>query len=181
MKIGVLSDTYLPGRAAELPARVHQAFRDLDILLHLGDITELPVLRELQERFTLTFAVAGERDSDDVRAYVEQSRVVSFGQRRIAMIHGHQFETQRARWRFSLRRLLGLRPDYTALPAFLLNQFSDVDAIVFGHTYRPFVKMYGGVLLFNPGTTAPMRGYRSSVGILDMGDRTITGKIVYLE
>jgi putative phosphoesterase len=181
VKIGVLSDTCIPRRCAALPARIHQVFDELDILLHLGDVTELPVLHELQERFTLTFAVAGEQDSDDVRAYVEETRVVRFGQRRIAMIHGHQFEARQPWWRIRLRRLLGRRPNYAALPGFVLNLFPRVDVIVFGHTCDPYVKMHGGVLLFNPGAVTPTRDHRPSVGILDMQRRTITGKIVYLE
>jgi putative phosphoesterase len=164
-----------------LPDRIHQVFEELDILLHLGDAVELPVLQELQERFTLTFAVAGEQDSNDVWAYVEETRVVRFGQRRIAMIHGHQFEARQAWWRRRIRRLLGRPPDYAGLPGFLLDLFPQVDAIVFGHTCEPYVKMHGGVLLFNPGAAIPTRSHRSSVGILDVQRRTITGRIVYLE
>lgn len=181
MKIGVLSDTCIPWRCAALPARIHQVFDELDILLHLGDVAELPVLHELQEQFTLTFAVAGEQDSDDVWIYVEETRVVRFGQRRIAMIHGHQFEAQQAWWRRRMRRLLRRPPDYAGLPGFLLDLFPAVDAIAFGHTCEPYVKMHGGVLLFNPGAVTPTGGHRSSVGILDMARRTITGKVVYLD
>ncbi len=164
-----------------MPSRIHPVFDGLDILLHLGDITELAVLRELQERFTLTFAVAGERDSAELKAYVEESRIVRFGQRRIAMIHGHQFEARHAHWWVSLRRRLGRPPRSTTLVGLLLSQFPAVDAILFGHTCEPYVKMHGSVLLFNPGAAARMRGHHPSVGILDMRQRTITGRIVYLE
>lgn len=163
-----------------LPARITELFSGLDIILHVGDVTELHVLEEFQEAYTLTFAVAGEGDSPDVHNYLEQKRVVRFGERRIGMIHGHQFEeAQRASG--TLRRLLGHRLDPSALPGFLLEQFEEeVDAIVFGHTHQPYVRSHGGVLLFNPGSALPGGDTPASVGILDMGKRNITGRIAHL-
>ena len=61
-----------------------------------------------------------------------------------------------------------------------LASMEKVDAVVFGHTHQPYVKMKNGVLLFNPGAALPVRGQHPSVGILDIGERTITGRIVYL-
>ena len=182
MKIGVIGDTHIPALSPLLPARVKEAFKGLDILLHVGDICELYVLRELQEAYTLTFAVFGEEDSEEVRRYLDEKRVVRFGERRVGMIHGHQFEEQ---WRSvanRLRRLLGREPDAEALPRFLLNQFEgeDVHAIVFGHTHQPYVKMHGGVLLFNPGSALPGPSRRPSAGILQIENRSITGKLLYL-
>jgi putative phosphoesterase len=181
VKIGVLSDTHVPRHSKGLPRQIDRVFEGLDILLHLGDMTTLPVLDELQKRFTLTFAVAGERDRPEVCGYVEETRLLRFGQRQIAMIHGHQFQAQQIGWRFGLRRLLGRPPRSAALPGFLLRQFPDVDAILFGHTYEAYAKMHGSVLLFNPGAVAPRRGHRPSVGILEIKARTIAGKILYLD
>ena len=180
MKIGVISDTHVPDRSPVLPARIGELFKGLDIILHAGDISELYVLKEFQEAYTLTFAVAGEDDSAEVHEYLDEKRVVRFGERRIGMIHGHQFEEmQRASG--ALRRLLGRRPEPGALQAFLLEQFEEeVDAIVFGHTHQPYVRTHGGVLMFNPGSAVPESGQPSSVGILDMGKRNITGRIAYL-
>jgi putative phosphoesterase len=179
MKIGVIGDTHIPGRSPLLPARIADLFKGLDIILHVGDISELYVLKEFQETYTLTFAVAGEDDSAEVHEYLDEKRVVRFGQRRIGMIHGHQFdEVQRAGG--ALRRLLGHGPEPGALQAFLLEQFEEeVDAIVYGHTHQPYVRTHGGVLVFNPGGALP--GARQpSVGILDMSKRNITGRIAYL-
>jgi putative phosphoesterase len=182
MKIGVIGDTHIPALSPLLPARVKEAFKGLDILLHVGDICELYVLRELQEAYTLTFAVFGERDSEEVKRYLDEKRVVRFGERRVGMIHSHQIEEQ---WRMvtdRLRRLFGREPAPDALPRFLLKQFEEeeVQAVVFGHTHQPYVRMHGGVLLFNPGSALPGPGRRPSVGILDVEERSIAGRIVYL-
>jgi putative phosphoesterase len=165
-----------------LPARIKEVFKGLDIILHVGDICELYVLEEFQELYTLTFAVWGERDSEDVRRYVEEKRTVRFGQRRVGMIHGHQLEAPEEGTWDRLRAMFGRRPDPVALPDFLVEQFAgeDVQAIVFGHTHQPYVKLHKGIRIFNPGAALAGPGRRPSVGILDMGEHKITGRIVYL-
>jgi len=182
VKIGLIGDTHVPALSPVLSARIEAAFRGLDIILHVGDICELYVLQEFQEKYTLTMAVAGESDSDEVQHLVDEKRVVSFGERRIGMIHGHQFKARHGGLFDSLQRWLGLRPSAAAFEAFLLGQFADdqVDAIVFGHTHQPYVRMHGNILLFNPGSAAAVPAHRPSVGILNVGARNITGKIVYL-
>jgi putative phosphoesterase len=182
MKIGVIGDTHIPTLSPVLPARIAEVFKGLDIILHVGDVCELYVLEEFQETYTLTFAVCGERDSEEARLYLEEKRTVRFGQRRVGMIHGHQFETQHQGARSRLRRILGRRPDPAALPGFLLQQFAgeEVDAIVFGHTHQPHITLHNGVRIFNPGSALAGPGRHPSVGILDMGERSITGRVVYL-
>ena len=183
MKIGIIADTHIPQLSPVLPARIAEAFRGLDIILHVGDVCELAVLVEFQETYTLTFAVHGEDDSDAVKAYLDEMRVVRFGERRVGMVHGHQpeMEARQDRARSGLRRLLGQGPAPAppSLPDYLLAQFGEdeVHAIVFGHTHRPYVRMHGGVLLFNPGAALPGPGLQPTVGILNVGERNITGKI----
>ena len=202
MKIGVVSDSHIPESGPLLHSRLARLFKGMDILLHAGDVCELHVLEELQEMFTLTFAVWGEGDSEEVRRYLEEKRVVRFGGRAVGMIHGHQYaEAQRQanRW---LNRLLKRAPDPGTLEDFLLAQFEgeEVDAIVFGHTHTPYVKMHKGVLLFNPGAAqagparrrsgqaGPTRrgsgqagpDRQGSAGILEVEERDIIGRIRYL-
>jgi predicted phosphodiesterase len=55
-----------------------------------------------------------------------------------------------------------------------------VDAIVFGHTHQPYVKMHEGVLLFNPGAALPGADRQATAGILEVEARSITGKVVPL-
>ena len=183
MRIGIIGDTHIPALSPLPPARVGDVFKGLDIILHVGDICELYVLEEFQETYTLTFAVYGEDDSEEAKQYLDEVRVVRFGERRVGMIHGHQREERQPGGAGGLlRRLLGRRSKPVDLPTFLLGSFEgeEVDAVVFGHTHQPYVKMENGVLLFNPGAALPVRGQHPSVGILDIGERTITGRVVYL-
>jgi len=57
-----------------------------------------------------------------------------------------------------------------------------LDAIIFGHTHRPFNEKKKGILYFNPGSAtdtifAPYRSY----GILDVTPESIVGTIIKLE
>lgn len=184
MRIGIVGDTHIPQASPLLPARITEVLKGLDIILHVGDICEVYVLEELQETFTLTFAVWGEADTQDTQRYLDEKRVVRFGERRVGMIHGHQLEAHWSGARGRIRRLLGraAEPEADNLPSFLLEQFDGeaVDAIVFGHTHQPYVKMHKGVLLFNPGAALPGVDRQASAGILDVEERNITGKVVPL-
>lgn len=182
MKIGIIGDTHIPASSPLLPARIAEVFKGLDIILHVGDICELYVLEELQEVYTLTFAIWGEGDSEATQTYLDETRIVRFGQRGVGMVHGHQFDEMQRRARGGLRRLWGGTAESMVLDDFLLAQFADdeVDAVIFGHTHQPYVRMYNGVLVFNPGAALPGPNFRPSVGILDVSKRSITGKIVYL-
>jgi len=177
MRIGVIADTHIPRAQKELPAAVGRVFAGVDIILHAGDICTLDVLRSLQNSFALTMAVHGESDDADVRRYLDPQQTVEFANRRIGLIHGDQAVS--GQW---WRRILMSRDRLDAsLRQGLQEVFSDVHCIVYGHTHRPYVKMHGDVLLFNPGPAAPVDGQRPSVGILDIGEHSIIGRIIYLD
>ncbi len=178
MKIGVIADTHIPDRLPSLPSRVEEIFQGLDIILHAGDICTLRTLQQLEEKLTITMAIAGDSDDEELKRYLDEKKVVRFGQSSIGMIHGHGGES-RSRWQ-SLARKLFRPSSREELYEYVLGQFEGVDCIVFGHSHRPYVKMRGPVLLFNPGAVAPAPGVRPSVGILDVSEKTISGRIVYL-
>lgn len=180
MRVGVVGDTHIPEQSLVLPARVAQVLQGVDVILHVGDICELNVLEELQETYTLTFAVWGEADTREVRRYLDEKRVVQLGDRRVGMIHGHQYSRSTDKgWR-GLRNLFTQSPKHGSLLDFLVEQFAgeDVDVIVYGHTHDPKVCKHKGVLLFNPGAAMP--GQRPSVGILEVDSDRVAGEVVYL-
>ena len=48
MLIGLISDTHIPEAASELPPKVYKAFRDVDLILHGGDMHIIDVLDWLE-------------------------------------------------------------------------------------------------------------------------------------
>jgi uncharacterized protein len=177
MKIGVLSDTHVPDLLPELPARVLEVLSGVDIILHAGDICDMRVLQQL-EPIAQTYAVSGNRDGTMVKKYLQETQRLEFANRAIGLVHGHQA------WEGSLitraRFVLNPQARVSALYNYVLHQFADVHAIVFGHSHQPYMKMHGGILLFNPGAVSPIPGQAASVGILEIGSNTIKGRIISL-
>jgi putative phosphoesterase len=177
MKIGVIADTHIPDLRRSLPARVMDIFSSVEIVLHAGDITELSVLQQLQEQVSLTFAVYGESDSAEVRGFLQESQVLEFGGLRVGLIHGQR--DARTELGARLARLLR-RETYTPeYFQYLAGRFSNVDAIVFGHTHVPHAKIHDGIFFFNPGSINPYQG-EASVGLLEINLRGIRGRIIPL-
>ena len=50
MRIGVISDTHLPGYDKKLKTIVERYFRDVDLILHAGDLVDLGVLEVFGNR-----------------------------------------------------------------------------------------------------------------------------------
>lgn len=160
MKIGVLSDTHVTS-ADEIPVDALESIRDVDVILHAGDILELSVIDELRAIATV-HAVCGNMDPALTRQELPAKTTVQAEGKRIGLIHGSGAP-------FNLHRRM-------------YAQFDDVDAIVFGHSHRPMSETVDGVLMFNPGSPTDLRfaPYRS-FGILDIEGDEITGAIVRLD
>lgn len=177
MKIGVLADTHVPDRRRSLPPSVLEVFSSVEIVLHAGDITHMGLLQQLQEQVSLTFAVCGERDERPVRTFLQEIQVLEFGGVRIGLIHGNR--DSRTEFTEKLQAIFRPWTYTTAFFDYILSRFTNVDAIVFGHTHIPYAKIHNGVFLFNPGSLVPRTG-EPSVGMLEIDTRGIRGRIINL-
>lgn len=162
MKIGVLSDTHLRTPDSTLEYILEQLFGDTEMILHAGDIVSRRVLDRLEESGVL--AVCGNMDDYEVAAAIPQVRTIQAAGLRIGLIHGWGSKdglAERIVARFS-----------TDLP----------DVIVFGHSHVPFWGKVGGIHMFNPGSAHQGRyAGQGTVGVLEIADGTIEGRIVPLE
>ena len=61
MLIGLISDTHIPDRAKEIPQKVFDAFSEVDLILHAGDLTSLKVIEDL-EKIAPVMAIQGNMD-----------------------------------------------------------------------------------------------------------------------
>ncbi len=159
MKIGVISDTHLNTSDVRLERIVESYFRDVDLILHAGDVVELDVLDVFNGK--KVYAVSGNMDYDSVREVFPEKRVLDIAGRKIGLIHG---------W-----------GSPSGLEEKIIREFEDVECIVYGHTHRAVNEIKDGVLFFNPGSPTDRRFARhNSIGILDIGEE-ITGRIIYLK
>ena len=178
MHIGVVSDTHIPDRVRDLPAELRTLFSGADMILHAGDICEPAVLDQLRTLAPLV-AVRGNRD-DRALPFLLEKTVIQAGAWRIGLIHGTC--SRLAELSDRLRYVTGDH-SFSDQRSHLLHVFADeaVHCIVFGHTHQACNDVRDGVLLFNPGGVARSPGGGpSSVGILDIDDTGIRGRVIAL-
>jgi len=144
MRLGVIADTH-----GLLRPEVLDVFRDVDHILHAGDVGPLDLLAELEALAPVT-AVYGNTDGWDVRARLPPVAHVELDGFRVVVTHGDQ---------------LG-----SPTPEKLQAAFPDAEILVFGHTHRPILTLVDVVVtVMNPGGAGPRRfDLPPSVGILEL-------------
>lgn len=162
MKIGVISDTHIPLQAKEIPAAILEAFRDVDMVLHAGDLIELDVLTQLRKSCRDTRAVWGNMDPYEVRKELQEKEIIKVGKHTIGLFHG---------WG-SPEGLLNVVTD--------VFKGQDIDVFIFGHSHQPLNKKIGDALFLNPGSpTDKVFADYNSYGIIEIGD-AVEARIVKL-
>lgn len=164
MRIGLIADTHITQAGRELPYQVKEAFQDVELILHAGDLIVLSVLDYL-ENIAPVFATRGNGDSGlpaDPR--LTETRLLTICGKRIGLCH-----------------YLEPLGDLTDIMERCFN--SAVDIIVFGDTHMANIETRGGVLLINPGSTSLPRGLVGALGsvvILDVTDGEVKAHIILL-
>jgi len=148
MRIGVLADTHLREVTPFLEAIYARFLKDMDLILHAGDITSSKIILFLRQR---PFAgVHGNMDGPEVRRALPSKQVIEVAGLRLGLIHG---------WG---------APE--GLEARVASQFEEVDIIVFGHSHQFGQRRLGRTLLFNPGTASGFSPTgKHTLGILEIG------------
>ncbi len=160
MKIGVISDTHLRDKNEFLPRKIEEAFGQVDMIIHAGDLLDVSVLEKLKKLCPHVVAVRGNMDPEPVRKILADKEILKIGKFKIGLTHGQGHPS--------------------GLPELILNMFKNdaVDAIIFGHSHNPTNEVKNGVLLFNPGSaTDKIFAEYNSYGILEINDK-IEGKII---
>lgn len=186
MRIGLISDTYMPSLAQRLHPAVPRVFAGVDMILHAGDLTG-PELLEILSHIAPVHAVRG--DQDVGLDHLPQRLVIEAAGKRIGLIHGN-----RPRWLewpgFTWNMFFGQR--WFLAPRFYVHvvrqfQSDQVDCIVCGHLHRPYIGHVNGILVVNPGSTyinildrRTQPGEYVSVGMLEIHDDTLRAAIVPL-
>lgn len=133
-----MSDTHLPKRARELPARLLAELPRADVVFHAGDWVDTATLDLLQDRSRRLVAVHGNNDGPDLRARLPEVAYAELDGLRFGVIHetgAKQGREQRCAARFP-----------------------DLDVLVFGHSHIPWdTTAPGGLRLLNPGSPTDRR------------------------
>jgi predicted phosphodiesterase len=191
MLIGILADTHIPYRASEIPISVINAFHDVDVILHAGDVDEPEALIPL-EKIAPVYAVSGNYhilDKSSGGRQFPSSQTVSVCGQTIFVTHGHLSGWSTIFWRFaSIFAAIFGKANYLMRDQFisrrLVRLHPDVDIIIFGHTHRFYTTLYQGKLVINPGAACAASYFtdipETTVALLklDWEHKPIVSKIV---
>jgi uncharacterized protein len=165
MRLGILSDTHLPGLIRQLdelgpePARF---FSTVDLILHGGDLTS-PMVLDWLEQFAPVICTTGNNDPFPDPRCKDVEMLDMYGWR-LGMVH-------------SLRR--GFRP-----MAELQKLFpTPVDIMIAGDTHQEVLAYRDGVVLLNSGSpTLPHHKELrlGTVGLLELAPNRLHAEIVVL-
>lgn len=130
MILGVLADTH----SFEIPSAVIERFKTVDLIIHAGDIDDMPTLKMIKALKPLK-AVCGNTEAPALKRLLPLKEVVVCDDVRIGVTHGH----------------VGRGPDAltNAVAAF---KDQKLDAVIFGHSHQPLKEKIGSTLYFNPGS-----------------------------
>ena len=158
MLIGLISDTHIPDRAKEIPENVYSAFKNVDLILHAGDLTSLKVIEEL-ENIAPVIAIQGNMDRAN-GINLHTAKVLEAEGLRIGIVHGEVYP------RADTQQLLYLARE--------LN----VDILVSGHSHQPKIEQTEGILLLNPGSPVVPRLADRTVILLEINNKEVDVEIV---
>lgn len=147
-RIGVVSDTHVPDYG-ELPQSLFEKLEKMDVIIHLGDFCDLQTYMKFQ-KVSPVIAVYGNCDHPDLRAQLPEKKKLEIGGYTLGLIHG-----------WGPRKNLEKR---------VVQVFSDVDVILFGHSHVPMWEKMGDVYVFNPGSVSMNVEGPGTYGILELGE-----------
>ncbi len=158
MLIGLISDTHIPDRAKELPQNVLEAFSNVDLIIHAGDLTSLDVIDKLEE-IAPVMAVQGNMDRAN-GIDLPRAKVIEAEGLKIGIAHGEVYP------RADTQQLVYLAKEL------------DVDILVTGHSHQPKIEKTDGVLLINPGSPIVPRLADRTVMLLEINNKEVDVEIV---
>lgn len=161
--IGVISDTHMPKRALSLPKELIEGLQGVDLILHAGDLTDESVITEL-EKIAPVYAVHGNVDPPELKDKLPEKRIIEYKGFRIGLTHGAGEHGS------TLGR---------AMDAF---RDEELQAIVFGHSHKPYNERINGMLIFNPGSPTDKRfEVFYSYGLIIPQETKLIGKVKYFK
>ena len=150
LTVGVMSDTH-----GLLRPEVFDAFQDVELILHAGDIGGDDILIELQA-IAPVLAVRGNMDYGAWLEDIPASREITLGNQSIFLVHDPAH--------------VDFDPEEKGF-----------QGIVFGHTHRPHLETRKGIVMLNPGSAGHRRkNYPVSLAIMNIRNGRMDAELIEL-
>lgn len=163
-RIGLISDTHIPEAKDALWPEIYEAFSDVDLIFHGGDIHELWVLDELEQVAPVYAARGNGEDGSGGRpVQADDTRVKPIWQIEMEgfeLVLTHYIPVPEHPPKYTLRWWMERH-----LPG------AKVDVIVSGDTHVEHIERVDGVLCVNPGSALYPHNYNTqygTIGFLDL-------------
>ena len=137
IRLLLVSDTHVPVRAKDLPARVWSEVDAADVVVHAGDWVDIALLDGLEQRSRRLLACWGNNDGPALRARLPEVATATLEGVRVAVVHETGARHRRE------ERMRAAHPD--------------TDLLVFGHSHIPWDTEWEGLRLLNPGSPTDRR------------------------
>ncbi len=149
--VGVISDTH--GR---LPKSILTVFKDIDLIIHAGDIGKQEILESL-EQIAPIVGIRGNMDMGNWACHLPEKEVIKVSQISLCVIH-----------------------DVTKTD--LIPNSNRCQVVISGHTHRPMLEKHREVLFLNPGSAVqPRYGYPASVGLLRINGKSVKAQLIEIK
>ena len=160
--VGLISDTHIPKRATTLPPRVLEVFKNVDFIIHAGDLVEFSVIDELEQAAPV-LAVHGNMDAPEVCTALPILNSLKIFDWKIGVMHDPKI-------------LYG-----TSEMEQLAKQYG-FNVFVYGHTHSSRIIWENKVLFINPGSPTDPASMinKPSVALLKVTKTNIIPEIVDL-
>ena len=118
MRLLIISDTHVPTRARDLPARIWDEVDAADVVIHAGDWMDVALLDALEERSARLIACWGNNDGPELRERLPEVARATLDGVRLAVTHEAGASAGREKR--------------------MARAFPDTDVLVFGHSHIPW-------------------------------------------
>ncbi len=158
MQIGLISDTHIPDRAKIIPSNVIESFKNVNLIIHAGDLTSTEVIDEL-ENIAPVIAVQGNMDRI-AGIDLPKAKIIEIEGVKIGVSHGEIYPRGDSQQLLYLAKQLG------------------VNVLVTGHSHQPKIEQIEDVLLLNPGSPVVPRLADRTVMIMEIHEKNIDVELI---
>jgi hypothetical protein len=158
--IGLISDTHIPKRAASIPTKVFEVFKNVDFIIHAGDLVEFSVIDEL-EQIAPVLAVHGNMDGPEVCSGLPALNSMKIFDWKIGVMHNPNIMN-------GSEEMMQIAKQY------------GFNVFVYGHTHSSRIKWDEKILYINPGSPTDPASLvnKPSVGLLKITKEAIAPQII---